>query len=337
MTSPTTPIPSTGLAAQIAAAWDADHAPPRRRGEPEPTPPPPPGRVWLAPDQLACSGCGHTVPRGVDASMTAETVPVGRHAIQLGRCSGCAALHVHARRMLGEHALVADEVGLARTLAVFRVLGQSLPDPRKVTANDVRRWFGRFDVTWATRIWDGTEHPGTAAAESWGHVTADARTTLREQHARWLRTRVRPGAPITVGPPAGGLPGCLFCGVDRVELAAALAHEIDPRALWAPVRVSPAALGGSGAERLNGALCPACDAACTDLDGLRVIGPTSLERSLAEHWDQQGHHAQAQALRAGELAGAVGWGALAVTAGQAPSRVSWDHIALPALTEETTP
>lgn len=288
-----------------------------------------PALAALDPGMLSCDGCGRPVPAGAGNALTVTVVPTRWAtprgpvvaAARLGRCPSCAALHVAARAIAGRDD-PAEVAALVRALACFRVLGQPLPG--RIDPAELRRWFGRFDVTWAGRVWDGTAPAGTGPAEPWGHLTGREHATVRDQHARWLHTRAHPGAPVRVTPPPVGPRGCLACGVAALDVAADHAHE--PMAdRWEPVSVDPAALGGTGGARVTGWLCPPCEAAATDADGARLLGPSTLEASLAAWWAASGLHGPAGRLRAGLLGGVTGW---AVT-GRPPSPSRWAHMTAP--------
>lgn len=288
----------------------------------------PPGRVWLALGEIACAGCGRAVPAGRDGAMSAADVILDAghvHArpvrVPLGKCSGCAGLDVAARRMAGT-----DDPSVARLLAPYRVLRLPLPDPGRVSVVELRRWLGRFTgLDWASRVLNGDERPQACAVEPWGHVGPGVRADLVETMARWQHTRAFPGRPVRIRPPAGA--ACLACGVDGADVEPGRAHIVSPGMLWRRLSVDGAVIGGKGGRRLTGALCPDCVAAATDEHGRLVMGPSSLERALADYWDTHGEPDAARWLRNGEIGGVVGWAAT----GREPNREPWAHMEIPEL------
>lgn len=325
--------PQLGVWGQLEL-WERDHAPRRRRGDPEPPPPPPPpGRVHLDERHIACASCGREVVAGTHDEFVTDRIVTRwindrpANIVRLGTCPGCASLDVQARRMLPPGRPETDAMGLARLLIAWRIVGQPLPDPARVTVADVRKWFGNLSLDWAGRILAGSESGRHATVEPFAHVGEDTRAAIRQQFARWQHTRARPGQPLTITPPADGLAGCLMCGVDHLDVPPERAHDAAYiEALWQPVTVDPQALGGRGGQRLRGHLCPACDAACGSLDGPKTVGPSSLERALATWWDATGHQAQARILKTNEVTGIKGWAALS---GAEPNPEPWMHINVP--------
>lgn len=285
--------------------------------------------VELDRGELACSGCGRAVPSALVADriithwMPTHDRPAA--ASPVARCGLCAALDVTARRFLGPDAEEPSLARLSRALGCFRLLGRPLPDPATRTAEEILRWFGGWDPTWASALSWQSVPAGHAAAGPWAHVGPEMRRVLAEQFRRWMFTRAHPGRAVPIPPPEGR--GCLLCGVDAVSVPAGRAHQIAPDALWRPVAASRGSLGGKGGQRVRGALCGACVDAASDGGGGLVLGPTTMETALARRWESTGEADAAALLSQGLVEGVRAW---AVT-GLPPSREPWGHMEIPEL------
>lgn len=164
-----------------------------------------------------------------------------------------------------------------------------------------------------------------ASTEPWGWLPAGVRDALRVAYGRYLAERVAAGQPPVQVPPPGDWDGCLLCGVGGIELparqvAAAGGLEEAQTLVWTPVKVSPAALLGSGPGLLDGAVCPACSDAIRKARG--IVGGRAIELAIIAYLRSVGlgEFAAVTELDLGPRAGgidvelvAAGWGGLAAS------------------------
>ncbi|UMG94157.1 hypothetical protein [Nocardioides sp. TF02-7] len=227
-----------------------------------------------------------------------------------------------------------------------------MPQPESVTEADLPALLRHLAHPGAAARWEARARPGKHAREPWSHVTEDARASVRAAYAALLRERVTERSPdVALNPPtvhywepdvpAPG--GCLLCGVAAVTVAAAQVARLGGReaaqaVAWRPLSTSAANLGGPrGPVRVTGHVCPPCDDA---LASVGAVGPTALERALAEHLTATGRESAAQRFRAalaqtvGKVPGLTGWGALFYTARARnvapprPNAAPWAHLDL---------
>lgn len=319
----------------------------------------------LAEGDHACPGCGvRTVLDRAEPVVTApvyEARPdgrVGRHiaTASLTRCADCRALRDRARALLDAHPSVRARLGnIADERTEAALCGLALlrvPLPESATEADLSALLRHLARPGAAVRWESGARPGKSAHRPWSHVRESARADLRAAYATLLRYRLSAGSPdLSLTPPTvrfwePDVPvpgGCLLCGVGAVTVTAAQVarlggREAAQRAAWRPLSAPPVSIGGPRAPvRLAGHACPPCSEA---LASVGAVGPTALERALAEHLPD----AAAQRLRAalaqtvGTVPGLVGWGALVYAArrrGTAPPRPNaepWGHLDLSELT-----
>ncbi|MFD0806147.1 hypothetical protein ACFQ0K_08630 [Nocardioides caeni] len=313
----------------------------------------------------ACPGCGvRTEP---DRGEPVVTVPVyaarpdgriGRHiaSAPLTRCAECRTLRDRARALLDAHPAVRGRLGniaddrTEAALSALVLLGMPLPE--KVTEADLSALLRHLAHPGGAARWEVGARPGKHAREAWSHVSESARADLRAAYAALLRERLTECSPdvALTSPtvhywepdvPAPG--GCLLCGVGEVTVPAAQVarvggREAAQRLVWRTLSASPGNLGGQrGPARVTGHVCPPCSEA---LDSVGAVGPTALERALAEHLTATGREAAAQRLRAalahavGRVPGLTGWGALVYAARARhatpprPNAQPWAHLDL---------
>jgi hypothetical protein len=129
------------------------------------------------------------------------------------------------------------------------------------------RWTA--DIAPVTRLGADTWYPGRAP---WAHVTEERTQALRDAFAPILWDQL--GLPRKFVPPEDGLRGCLYCGVDHIDVGADAGEEA-----WGELRgAHPGTLGGRPTpETRKGYLCPPCGEA---VETVGVMGPTSLALAL---------------------------------------------------------
>lgn len=323
----------------------------------------------LAEGEHACPGCGvRTLP---DRAEPMVRVPVfaprpdgaaGRHIanVSLTRCADCRSLRDRARALLDAHPSVRVRLGniaderTEAALCGLALLG--LPLPESVTGDHLSSLLRYLAQPGAAVRWEMGARPGKHASSPWAHVGESARADMRATYATLLRERLAVGSPdATLTPPrlsywepdvpAPG--GCLLCGVCAVTVTAAEVarvggREAARRLAWQTLSTSPATLGGRGAPvRVAGHVCPPCSDA---LASVGAVGPTALERALAEHLTTTGREEAARRLRAalaqsvGTVPGLTGWGALVFATRRRnltpprPNAEPWQHLDLSELT-----
>lgn len=313
----------------------------------------------------ACPGCGvRTAPDRAEPVVTAPVYAarpdgrVGRHiaTTALTRCADCRSLRDRSRALLDAHPSVRARLGnIADERAEAALCGLSLlglPLPASVTEADLSALLRHLAHPGAAVRWENGARPGVSAPRPWSHVRESGRADLREAYATLLRERASAGSPdVTLTPPTvrywepdvAAPGGCLFCGVRAVavasgEVARFGGREAAQRSAWRPLTAASGSLGGPRAPfSVAGHVCPPCSEA---LASVGAVGPTALERALAEHLPD----AVAQRFRAalaqmvGTVPGLVGWGALVYAARRRgtesprPNAEPWAHLDLSELT-----
>ena len=323
----------------------------------------------LAEGDHACPGCGvRTMPDRAEPVVTAPVFAArpdgaaGRHLANalLTRCADCRSLRDHARAMLDAHPAVRVRLGniadeqTEAALCGLALLG--LPLPESVTGDDLAALLRHLAQPGAAVRWEMGARPVKHSSPPWAHVGERARADLRAAYATVLRERLTVGSPdVKLTPPtveywSPDVPapgGCLLCGVRAVAVAAAEVARVGGsqaahRLAWRPLSASPATLGGRAAPvRVAGHVCPPCADA---LASVGAVGPTALERALAEHLTTTGREEAARRLRAalaqsvGTVPGLAGWGALVYGARRRhltpprPNVQPWQHLDLSELT-----
>lgn len=289
--------------------------------------PPPPGRAWRNPTaELACETCGIAVPGHPD-SFTTRTVSyelspgvggidrdgneilIHRSATaRFGRCVPCATLHEQAR-LRARDTVGTDENDILRALVVCRIAGVRPP----TDTHELTRWFipGAAGVIWADLICadDLDLVTRTSMSEPWGWCRSSAAPWARRQEAVRLKLRATPG-PLVVKPPRDCLPGCGYCGLDRVEIPRSQAHDFpDP---WTRLHSS------EGGRKV--ALCPTCSSVSKQIGS---HGPTAAETALVRHLFP-GKSGTFVAL-GGYFPTDLRWSA---RRGRRPNRTPWGHLDL---------
>lgn len=315
----------------------------------------------LAEGDHACPGCGvRTMPDRAEPVVTAPVYAarpdgrVGRHiaTTALTRCADCRSLRDRARALLDGHPSVRARLGnIADERAEVALCGLALlglPLPESVTEADLSALLRHLARPGAAVRWENGARPGMSAPRPWSHVRESARADLRAAYATLLRERLTAGSPdVILTPPtvrywepdvpAPG--GCLLCGVRAVTVTAAQVarlggREAAQRAAWRPLAAAPGSLGGPRAPvSVAGHVCPPCSEA---LASVGAVGPTALERALAEHLPEPAAARLRAALAqtVGTVPGLLGWGALVYAARRdkrptpEPNREPWGHLDL---------
>ena len=291
-----------------------------------PTPGQPP-IVSLPTHHLACRGCGVSVPAGGDVVRVAigshwERIPGGsvgdQHVVteylDLAACDRCDAVRVRAAAVLASHRVLQRVFGgvaferIEGALLALDLLGAELPALR--SADDVVRLVGY--VHGAGVAFEALQRTDVCSSSRWAHVTDEARQTLRDGVARWLRARTAPVVDPLGPPEDSALRACMICGVDRAEV-------------WEALSSTRRALGGAVSpgwmQPVEGDVCGRCADA---VQAVGSVGRTAMTRAVLAHLGV----ARGLASETVELH-MVGWGAL--PAGTAPNRSPWAHIDTSAL------
>lgn len=287
---------------------------------------------------LPCLSCGVAVAG--DGAERERVTALGRAGypktpsnrmvvIEMTRCPDCAALRERARALLEEHPRVSRAIG-SHEIAVHRVecalvgvqvlgarLGQLGSDKAlplllsaMVAPGASARWAARF----APVVLEGSA-TGTCGAARWSHVSTETVAALRDAYGAYLRALTE--RPAALRPPDGN--GCLFCGIGSVTAPPSHSPEV-----WHRCSALPSALGGQGAERLAGYLCPTCWSAVEEVGSM---GPSAMERALLMHLGV------GRTLAPVALVALVAWGVQ--RAPQAANRRPWEHVPnLAALADE---
>lgn len=290
-----------------------------------PTPGQPPV-VSLPSDHVACRSCGVAVPAGgevirVNAGHRWERIPGGDAGSQravtdwldFGICDRCATIRAQAAQVASDHRVLQRDLGgvaferVEGALLALDVLGSPLPELR--SASDALRLVGY--VHGSGIAFEGQRRAGVCASSRFAHVTDEARQAMRDEVARWMRSRTAQ-AVEPLGPPLdSALRACAYCGVDRADI-------------WEAVIVSRRSLGGAVSsgwmDPIEADLCGACaDAVVT----LGSVGRSSMLRALFAHLGIPRRNVDEVV----EVK-VVGFGALPRAK---PSRTPWSHIDASAL------
>lgn len=292
--------------------------------------------VALPMGSLACMACGVAVNtrEAAQAGVGVEVVTaMGRvnnisrrvdnillFETELTHCAECAAISARAVTLLGMHPRVRAEIG-SLSIALDRVEGALLaldvigqPAPTISTDNELRLLVEHLLPVGSTLRWSRrfsqvlTGDVGTCSSSRWAHVTEGQRQETHDDVDEYQR--VRDEKPELFGPPAGGLRGCLLCGVGAVLAMPSRSGEV-----WTAENVSTGVLGGRlSAERVDGYTCPTCSRA---VDEAGSLGATAMERSIVLHLG-----VQRLSMTVPKLVGLIGWAAL----GGEPNDESWSHL-----------
>ncbi|MGO1851369.1 hypothetical protein, partial [Microbacterium sp.] len=247
-----------------------------------PTPGQPPV-VSLPSDHVACRSCGVAVPADgdvtrVNAGHRWERIPGGDAGSQravtdwldLGICDRCATIRAQAAQVASDHRVLQRDLGgvaferVEGALLALDVLGSPLPELR--SAADALRLVGY--VHGSGIAFEGQRRAGVCASSRFAHVTDEARQAMRDEVARWMRSRLAQAAQ-PLGPPIDSARrGCLLCGVDRADV-------------WEAITCSTRALGGRPSpDPLEGDVCGKCADA---VQAVGSVGRTSMTRALLAH------------------------------------------------------
>lgn len=280
--------------------------------------------VSLPTAHLACRSCGVAVPAEGEVIRASlghrwERVPGGDAASQravtewldLSICERCASIRAQAAQVVSDHRSLQRTLGgivlerVEGALLALDVLGASLPELR--SAAEVLQLVGY--VHGSGLAFEVLRRSGVCSSARWAHVESEARQSLRDEVARWMRARLAPTA-VPLGPPVDSARrGCLMCGVDRADV-------------WEAIVVSIRALGGRPTpDLLEGDLCGACADA---VQAVGSVGRTSMTRALLAHLGVT----RSYATESVELH-MLGWGAL--PSGTRPNREAWAHVNTSAL------
>lgn len=305
--------------------------------------------VSLTDGALACLACGvavqHPQAESVQKLQPVEREhppgePRGRLAtaappeVAVTLCPTCAVTHSRAVALVVEHPRVAQRIG-SRSVAMHRIvsaldalaalaaLGTRVQSADALTRTDddlvgllAHLSSPGASARWSFRFAPVTERgadPSAAALSPWGHLTEVQAGVLRDAYAALLASRIEP-RPVAPPPFVDGddeVPaprGCLMCGIGAVVSGT--------RDVWAVAAPTPSALGGHGAERVRGYLCPLCADAVREAES---IGPTAMERALLTHLQVRSGR-----MSALELVGLRGW---AITGRRQPNPTPWAHVA----------
>lgn len=280
--------------------------------------------VSLPTDHLACRSCGVAVPAGgevirVNAGHRWERIPGGDAGSQrpvtdwvdLGICGRCATIRAQAARVASDHRVLQRDLGgvaferVEGALLALDVLSSPLPELR--SAADALRLVGHLHGSGIA--FEAQRRAGVCASTRWAHVTDEARQAMRDEVARWMRSRLTQTAD-PLGPPIDSARrGCLMCGVDRADV-------------WEAIVVSTRALGGRPSPGpLEGDLCGKCADA---VQSVGSVGRTAMTKALLTYLGMT----RTFATDAVEMH-VLGWGAL--PAGTRPNAEPFGHIDVSAL------
>lgn len=251
----------------------------------------------------------------------AYTTPPAR--FEFATCTTCASTLDRAERIFTAHRHLVASIGSVLRgrvkVALLRLdlLGVPLTDADAEAMTDAavmlltdRLGTGGLPL-WAEKFSPVhlTGDPHTCAGEPWGHVPVEARVAASTSYRQWEAARLAAVRAASSRPRSTACPsgGCMLCGISKVTGWGTLT--------WRPFKASVQALGGYGAKRIEGHLCPICAAVHEDL---RYVGPTLLERSLFAHLDPDG----SKGTRYLELVGLTAW----AVSGVAPNPTPWSHL-----------
>ncbi|WP_353113867.1 hypothetical protein [Microbacterium sp.] len=257
---------------------------------PEADLPPAPAVVPLPEGMLACRACGVAVP--IEGAIV-ERIHLGHHWEQrpdaptgdtravndfltTTTCTICSARSERVAAILAEHPSLIARLGsiaaerIEGSLLALDVLGSSAPDSSASTAEILRltSYLPGGGLAWAAQ-----RRPGVCASVPFAHVTSEARATLREAAASWLRARLERPRREPV-PADSDLLGCAMCGVGSVM-------AMPSSTPWREVLIRDlSVLGGRRRGRpVFGHLCPAC-ATAVESHGL---GQRAMISALMAH------------------------------------------------------
>lgn len=272
--------------------------------------------IRLPPGHLACEGCGIAHDGPVVAS-----VPLGRLAVNYTRCPDCQALHDQASA-LAEGLAYRRTVDTLYALSIVGIAAPKDPAPLVPWMHLVGSAVPWLDPAAPTEGWC-SPHP-------WAHVRLSQRAQIKEAYLLGMRNRVRLSAePLDLAPPWGG--ACLFCGVGSlpmapIEVVRRGGRESAAHKVWRRVLVQPSALGGRGADLVDGFLCPPC-AEVADSTG--AIGVRARARAFEAHV-RRTRPAEAGRVRSffddHDQITLPGWAALGTLR---PNAEPWAHVVIP--------
>ncbi len=284
-------------------------------------------RIVALPDgALACRDCGLAVeqPRVKERIQTANwrndlgNVPI---EVKMTRCDECTLRHLHAEQIIAANPQLRRRLGsrtyavgrVASVLVVLDVLGMpaSHADGLLSTTTAALQAIEVLAARGGGLCWssgtDVTKRADQGTIERWGHLADADRGLARDSYAAMLRERIQ--VPRPVPPPDSR--GCMLCGVGHVIT------RRDAAEVWGEERsCDPAALGGTGPERVYGFLCPSC---ARSAEGSAGLGPTAMERALMDSLGIDNPRA-----RHAELPGLKAWAAL--PEGTPPNAKRWAHV-----------
>jgi hypothetical protein len=237
-------------------------------------------------------------------------------------CDRCADRRERAVALLDAHSRVRrahGQVALDRAdaaLAALDVLGWRgwrtgwAVNPLTTSDEDVMRFIDVLAPFGAAASFNRYARGGIAASSRWGHVPGVLRRDAAVAHRELLHRRFEGVGPVP--PPADGVAGCLLCGLGHVK-----GRMSDQADLWGQLReVRPGVLGGRGADRIRGYLCPACRRAVEEGGG--ALGQPAVDRALLA---QVGYR-----VSGGRVIRALGHAWCVLPAGTPTWDESWSHV-----------
>ncbi len=249
----------------------------------------------------ACRSCGaavrHPKPERAEVlripvmlttpQLAMMNTPAPLDSLPATTCDRCADRRERAAAMLREHPRVRRAHGMVAldradaALVALDVLGWRgwrtgwAVNPLTTSDEDVMRFIDVLAPLGAAASFNRYAREGVAASQRWGHVPGVLRRDAAVAHRELLHRRFEGVGQVP--PPADGVAGCLLCGVGHVK-----GRMSDQADLWGQLReVSPGVLGGRGADRIRGYLCPACRRAVEEGGG--ALGQPAVDRALLAH------------------------------------------------------
>lgn len=236
--------------------------------------------VSLPTSHLACRGCGIAVPADNDAVHVSlgrrwERVPGSTEQravaewLALGTCERCAAIRSKAAAAVDAHRVLQHQLGgvvlerVEGALLALDLLDSPLPELR--STEEVLQLVGYLHG--AGIAFEALQQPGVCSSSRWAHVPEEARASLRDAAARWMRARLaKPVGPLRT-PVDSAVKGCAYCGVSS-------------SATWSSALVSARSLGGSPTPSYPDVdLCTGCAAA---VQAVGSVGRSSMLRSVLD-------------------------------------------------------